>query len=89
MGIYPSNNIFGIRICNLDDDDFVNILFEETYDEIMSYTQMREAYLFYLSNNKKEISFQYYTKCSNTYRKGTYYTWQPMSLKLFLDKFAV
>ena len=36
MGIYDSGKIFGIRIYNFIDDDFANILFEKTYNEIMS-----------------------------------------------------
>ena len=40
MGIYNHGSIFGIRIYNFNDDDFANILFEEKYDEIMSYGQM-------------------------------------------------
>ena len=36
MGIYVSGTVFGIKIYNFNDDD-INILFEEKYDEIMSY----------------------------------------------------
>jgi hypothetical protein len=91
MGIYTSGTIFGIRIYNFnDDDDLDNILFEEKYDEIMSYQQMKEAYLFYtLLNKKSEICFQYYTECSSTYGEGTYFTWYPMSLNQFLEKFGI
>jgi len=46
MGIYNNGCVFGIRIYNFNDDDFANILFEEKYDEIMNYEQLREAYLF-------------------------------------------
>lgn len=55
----------------------------------MSHEQMREAYLFYTElNNKNEIRFQYYTECSSTYGEGIYFTWCPMSLELFLEKFG-
>ena len=36
MGIYTSGSIFGIRICNFNDDAvFANILFEAKYDKII------------------------------------------------------
>ena len=55
MGIYSNGSIFGIQIYNFNEDDLSNILFEEKYDEVMSYHQMREAYLFYteFNNNNK------------------------------------
>jgi hypothetical protein len=90
MGIYNNGSMFGIRIYNFNDDDFANILFEEKYLEIMSYEQMREAYLFYTEfNNKNELRLQYYTECSSTYGKEIYLDWCPMSLNLFLEKFGV
>jgi len=60
MGIYANGNIFGIRIYNVNEDDFSNTLFEEKYNERMSHTQMREAYLFYtLLNDKTDVCFQW------------------------------
>lgn len=89
MGVYANDTIFGIKIYNLNNDDFANILFERKYDEIMSNEQLREAYLFYIElNNKNDIRFQYYTECSSTHGKGTYFNWVPMSLNLFLGKFG-
>jgi hypothetical protein len=91
MGIYNNGIIFGIKMYNFnDDDDFSNILFEEKYDEQMTYHQMREAYLFYTElNNKNGIRFQYYTECSSTYGKETFLMWYPMSLDIFLEKFDI
>jgi len=57
MGIYSNGSIFGIQIYNFNDDDVSNILFEEKYDEIMSYNQIREAYLFYTKLNDKNNFF--------------------------------
>jgi hypothetical protein len=89
MGIYDSGDIFGIRIYNFNDDDFSNTLFEKKYDVIMSDEQKKEAYLFYTEfNNKNELCFNYYTECSSTYGKGTFLTWYPLSLNLFLEKFG-
>jgi hypothetical protein len=52
---------------NFNDHDFTNILFEKTYNEIMSDEEKKKAYLFYTElNNKNEIQFQYYTECSST-----------------------
>jgi hypothetical protein len=92
MGIYSNDNIFGIQIYNFNDDDMSNILFEEKYDEIMSYHQMREAYLFYTNlADKNKISFKIYTECSSTldkYNKGNFMRWHPLPLHTFLEKFG-
>jgi len=89
MGIYESGSIFGIKMYNFSNDDVSNILFEEKYDEVMSYHQMRETYLFYTElNNKNDVRFQYYTECSSTYGKGNYFTWYPLSFDNFLEKFG-
>ena len=92
MGIYSNNSIFGIQIYNFNDDDFSNILFEEKYDKVMSYHQMRKAYLFYTELNKdSEIKFKIYTECSSTlsYNRENFMIWQPLSLDTFLEKFCV
>jgi hypothetical protein len=94
MGIYSNGSIFGIQIYNFNDDDISNILFEEKYDEIMSYHQMREAYLFYTEFNKNnknnEIRFQYYTECSSTlsYNRDNFMMWYPLTLDTFLETFG-
>lgn len=89
MGIYDDGNILGIRIYNFNDDDFSNILFEKTYNNIMSDEEKKKAYLFYNElNNKNEIHFQYYTECTSTFDKGFFLRWYPMSLNLFLEKFG-
>jgi len=57
MGMYSNGSIFGIQIYNFN-DDVSHVLFEEKYDERMSYNQMREAYLFYTNlHDKHNISF--------------------------------
>jgi hypothetical protein len=89
MGIYTSDTIFGVKVYKFNDDDTANILLEKTYNEIMSNEQLRETYLFYTEmSNKNDICFQYYTECSSTYGEGTYFSWCPMSLNLFLEKFG-
>jgi hypothetical protein len=89
MGIYANGSIFGIRIYTFSDDDFANILFEKTCDEIMSDEEKNKAYVFYTTalNNKNDVRFQYYTECSSTYGEGTYFSWCPMSLNTFVEKF--
>ena len=90
MGIYDNGSIFGIKIYNFNNDDFANVLFEKTSNEIMSYEEREKAYLFYTElNNKNKIHFQYYTECSSTYGKESFLMWYPMSLNLFLEKFSV
>ena len=86
MGIYDNGTIFGIKMYN--DDEI--ILFEKTYNEIMSDEEKKKAYLFYTElDNKDEIDFQYYTECSSTYGEGSFLMWYPISLNLFLEKFGV
>ena len=92
MGIYSNGIIFGIQMYNFNDDDFSNILYEEKYDEVMSYIQMREAYLFYNNlNDKNNIFFKIYTECNNTlsYNSDNFMMWHPLPLNTFLEKFGV
>ena len=92
MGIYSNSSIFGIQIYNFNDDDVSNILFEAKYDEVMSYNQLKEAYLFYTNlNDKNNIFFKIYTECISTlsYNRDNSMMWYPMSLNLFLEKFGV
>ena len=92
MGIYGNGSIFGIQIYNFNDNDVSNILFEEKYYEVMSYNQIREAYLFYTELNKNnEIHFKIYSECSSTlsYKRHTFMMWYPINLDTFLEKFGV
>ena len=90
MGIYGNGNISGIKMYNFNDGDFANILFEKTYNEMMSDEEKKKAYLFYTElNHKNEIHFQYYTECSSTYGEGFFMMWQPLPLDTFLEKFGV
>ncbi len=92
MGIYSSDDIFGIRIYNFDDDDNSNTMYEKKYDLTMSNEQLREAYLFYNQlNDKNNLSFQIYTECSSTLdvNMKNFMTWIPVSLNTFLEKFCV
>ena len=91
MGIYSNGSIFGIQIYNFNDDDISNILFEEKYDEVMSYIQMKEAHLFYNNlNDKNNICFKIYTEGISTlsYNKHNFMMWHPLSLDTFLEKFG-
>jgi hypothetical protein len=91
MGIYSNSSIFGIQIYNFNDDDISNILFEEKYDEIMSYNQMSEAYLFYTNlNDKNNIFFKIYTECSSTlsYNRDSFMMWHTLPLHTFLEQFG-
>ena len=93
MGIYDSGRIFGIKMYDFNGDDFSNILFERTYNEIMSDEEKKRVYLIYTLytdlNTNNKIRFQYYTECSSTYGKGTFLMWYPISLDIFLEKFNV
>lgn len=92
MGIYSKEDIFGIQIYNFNSDDMSNILYEDKYDEIMSYHQMREAYLFYNNlNDKNKIFFKFYTECSSTldYNRDNFMMWHSVPLNTFLEKFSV
>jgi len=92
MGIYSNGKIFGIKIYKFDDDDLSNILFEEKYDEVMSYNQMNEAYLFYTNlNDKNNIFFKIYTECNSTlsYNIDNFMLWYKIPLNTFLEKFGI
>ena len=92
MGIYSNGSIFGIQIYNFNEDDVSNILFEEKYDEVMSYHQMREAYIFYsILYDKNNIFFKIYTECSSTlsYNRDNLMMSYPLPLDTFLEKFGV
>jgi hypothetical protein len=88
MGIYSSDNIFGIQMYNFY-NDFSNVLFEKTYNNIMSNEQKKEAYLFYTKlNNKNDVKFKIFTECSSTYdlhNNENFMMWYPISLNQFLD----
>jgi hypothetical protein len=91
MGIYSNGSIFGIQIYNFNENDISDILFEEKYDEVMSYHQMREAYLFYTElNNKNEMHFKIYRECSSTISSNIdkFMMWYPMTLDTFFEKFG-
>lgn len=91
MGIYTSDNIFGIRIYTFTDGIGIT-LFEEQYHEIMSHEQIRQARLFYdLLYDKKNIHFKIYTECSSTLNnnKENFMEWYPISLDTFLEKFII
>jgi len=92
MGIYSNGSIFGIIIYKPNSDDSNHILFEKTYDVIMSDEQKKDAYVFYMDlNDKDNLCFKIYTECSSTYdihNKETFMMWHSISLKLFVDTFG-
>jgi hypothetical protein len=92
MGIYSNGSIYGIQIYNFKDDDVINVLFEKKYNEVMSYHQIKEAYLFYTNlNDKNNIFFKIYIECSSTLsnNKNNFMMWNQLSLDTFLTKFNV
>ena len=91
MGIYSSGRVFGIKMYRFDEDDNSETLFEEKYDEIMSFQQMNEAYLFYNNlNDKNNLFIKVYTECSSTLGsiKDNYMDWIPLHLNTFLKHFG-
>jgi len=95
MGIYSNGAIFGIKIYNVVDleNELINVLFKEIYDDVMSNDQMKNAYLFYKEkvNDTTNIHFKIYTECTSTLDSNQHYscmTWYPISLRMFLEKFG-
>jgi hypothetical protein len=94
MGIYTNGKIYGIQIYNFSEDDVINILFEKKYNDVASDEQMKEAYLFYTGlNDKNNILFKIYTKCSSTldnYNNNDHFMmWYPFPFSTFLAKFCI
>ena len=91
MGIYTSGRVFGIQIYRFNENDISETLFEVKYDEIMSFQQMNEAYLFYNNlNDKNEVRFKVYTECSSTLDSTRHdiMEWFPLHLESFLKTFG-
>lgn len=89
MGIYDSGIIYGIKIYNFNNDGIENILLEKIKKEVMSDEEKKEIFDYYDQlEEKKNISFLYYTECSSTYGKDNYLAWYPMSINLFIQKFG-
>jgi hypothetical protein len=91
MGIYPSENIYGIQIYNFI-DEIINTLYEKKYDVIMNKDQMNEAFLYYLEiEDKSNIRFKIYTECSSTFelnKNKNFMMWFPLSLNQFIEIFG-
>lgn len=94
MGIYQSDDIYGIKIYNFNSDNIYvcNILYEKISDSILSAEIMKEAREFYDGLNdtdKGDALFQVYTKCTMTINStiSTTMMWFPISLETFLLKF--
>lgn len=88
MGIYPSDDVYGIRIYNFI-NDMCNTLFERKYDVVMTKEMLNDVKLVYeelCENNKDQIFFQIYTECSSTYDKDIFMQWMPIKLDIFLQK---
>lgn len=91
MGVYSNGDIYGICIYNFI-DDYMNILYEISYNVIMNKDQMNEVFLFYLGlENKDNIKFNVYFECSsslelNNHKK--FMMWHPLSQDSFLETFG-
>lgn len=88
MGIYPSYDVYGIRIYKFI-DDISATLFEIKYDVIMTKEMLNDIKLVYeelCENNKDQIFFQIYTECSSTYDKDIFMQWIPINFDIFLQK---
>ena len=91
MGIYSNGHIFGIQIYSRH-DDAIAILFEAKDAEMASYSQIREAYLFYDTlQDKNNIFFNMHNEYTSTYGRGTdnFMMWLPLPVDTFLQLFQV
>jgi hypothetical protein len=88
MGVYDSGCINGIRIYKFN-DGFANILYEKIFNDVMTYAEKADAYLFYTElDNNNDLHFQYYIDCRNTCEEGVHFLWCPISLEQFCEGFA-
>jgi len=92
MGVYSNQTILGVQIYKFGDDDTSDVLFEETYNEPMSYQQLRETYLLYTTLKEMDLRFKVYVECTSTlnyYGRETFMEWMPITLNNFLQTFNV
>ena len=100
MGIYTSDEIYGIRIYNFikdKDNETIftgNILFERVFDTKMSVDTFNEAKLFYdelRENDKDKIVFKVYVPYTTTYneREQSGKIWLSMPRDLLLQKCGI
>ncbi len=90
MGTNPNDNIFGIMIYTINDDN-VKLLYRKENEEKMSKEEMREAYLFYTKlDDKNDVKIKIYTEISSTLNMvndKNFMMWQPIQLSHFLQIF--
>jgi len=83
MGIYSDGNVYGVRLVLYD-----SILFEQTYNHIMTYSELEKLKQIYenLTTEEKEaISIWFYTLCSTTLGAHSIMCWFPGN-KVLLEK---
>ncbi len=88
MGIYTSDDIYGIRIYIFNEDDSMNILYEKTYQEIVNKEELKKAYLFYIKLiDKNVVFFSLYKPYNCTFDNydEELYDWFPISLIKFIE----
>lgn len=100
MGIYESDEIYGIRIYNFIKDNNIetiltgNILFERIFDTIISIDSFKEAKIFYDGlgeNDKNKIVFKIYVSYTTTYneKEQTGKIWLAINEDVFLQKCGI
>ena len=92
MGVYSNQTVFGVQIYKFGDDDTSEVLFEETYNEPMSYQQLRETYLLYTALKETDLRFKVYVECTSTLNyngRETFMQWMQITLHNFLHTFNV
>jgi hypothetical protein len=93
MGIYSSDNIYGIQIFLINSHDYnVNLLFKIKMKTLMSDEKKKEAKIFYngLSKiDKTKIRFKIYIEGSSTYNNEIFMMWEEITLDYFLQKFDI
>lgn len=92
MGIYSTNNVFGIKMYrrNVGEDE-CKILLYVIHNNVMTLEQMNDVYTFYTNlHDKNNVKFQLYSECWTTLSEdtSTCKMYLPITLESFVNIFG-
>jgi hypothetical protein len=90
MGIYYSDDIYGILLYNYI-DDICNTVYEKTSDTIFTSEMINEAkqsYQEFCKMGINHLSIKIYTSTTNSYsnENNTYMSWRPVTKQFLFER---